>query len=547
MTKEYDAIIIGSGAAGGIVACVLAEKGKHVLLLERGAALSFADVGRDQLRNQRLSIYGHNAGPELEGNPRVFVDPDGRARIVKPHELDYHNNAACVGGGTRVYGAQAWRFSPDDFRMASKYGVPEGSSLADWPISYEDLEPFYDRAEWELGVAGDGESIQDQVLRRRGYPLPPVPPTPQTVALKLGAEKLGWVTSPVPLLINTVPYGGRDACIACKYCVGFACPTDAKSGTHNTMIPRAVATGHCQLVTGAVAERIEVDARGKVNGISYFLQTNGQRRKQLARARVVIVSAGAIESARLLLNSNSMHHSGGLGNEHDQVGRNLQGHLYPRAYGLLAERIFNGVGPGVTVATTEFNHDNDGVVGGGMLADDFIKPPIDFWYDSLPPDLPRWGLANKRFMRDNYSRVLHVRGPVQDIPSPDGRVTVDQSLRDQWGIPVARLSGTTHPATITAAEFMRERGVEWLRASGCDKTWSSRPDLMLSGRQHQAGTCRMGRDPRVSVTDECGRVHQHDNLFVVDGSLHVTNGGFNPVLTIMALAFRSAEHIAGTL
>ena len=547
MTKEYDAIIIGSGAAGGIVACVLAEKGKHVLLLERGAALSFADVGRDQLRNQRLSIYGHNAGPELEGNPRVFVDPDGRARIVKPHELDYHNNAACVGGGTRVYGAQAWRFSPDDFRMASKYGVPEGSSLADWPISYEDLEPFYDRAEWELGVAGDGESIQDQVLRRRGYPLPPVPPTPQTVALKHGAEKLGWVTSPVPLLINTVPYGGRDACIACKYCVGFACPTDAKSGTHNTMIPRAVATGHCQLVTGAVAERIEVDARGKVNGISYFLQTNGQRRKQLARARVVIVSAGAIESARLLLNSNSMHHSGGLGNEHDQVGRNLQGHLYPRAYGLLAERIFNGVGPGVTVATTEFNHDNDGVVGGGMLADDFIKPPIDFWYDSLPPDLPRWGLANKRFMRDNYSRVLHVRGPVQDIPSPDGRVTVDQSVRDQWGIPVARLSGTTHPATITAAEFMRERGVEWLRASGCDKTWSSRPDLMLSGRQHQAGTCRMGRDPRVSVTDECGRVHQHDNLFVVDGSLHVTNGGFNPVLTIMALAFRSAEHIAGTL
>jgi len=547
MTKEYDAIIIGSGAAGGIVACVLAEKGKHVLLLERGAALSFADVGRDQLRNQRLSIYGHNAGPELEGNPRVFVDPDGRARIVKPHELDYHNNAACVGGGTRVYGAQAWRFSPDDFRMASKYGVPEGSSLADWPISYEDLEPFYDRAEWELGVAGDGESIQDQVLRRRGYPLPPVPPTPQTVALKHGAEKLGWVTSPVPLLINTLPYGGRDACIACKYCVGFACPTDAKSGTHNTMIPRAVATGHCELVTGAVAERIEVDARGKVNGISYFLQTNGQRRKQLARARVVIVSAGAIESARLLLNSNSMHHSGGLGNEHDQVGRNLQGHLYPRAYGLLAERIFNGVGPGVTVATTEFNHDNDGVVGGGMLADDFIKPPIDFWYDSLPPDLPRWGLANKRFMRDNYSRVLHVRGPVQDIPSPDGRVTVDQSVRDQWGIPVARLSGTTHPATITAAEFMRERGVEWLRASGCDKTWSSRPDLMLSGRQHQAGTCRMGRDPRVSVTDECGRVHQHDNLFVVDGSLHVTNGGFNPVLTIMALAFRSAEHIAGTL
>jgi choline dehydrogenase-like flavoprotein len=542
--NHYDVIIIGSGAAGGIVAGVLAEAGKHVLLLERGPALTFADVGRDQLRNQRLSVYGHNAGPPLEGNPRVFVNPEGHARIVRPHELDYHNNAACVGGGTRVYGAQAWRFCPKDFRMASEYGVPDGSSLADWPISYEDLEPFYDRAEWELGVAGDGQAIQHLTPRRRGYPLPPVSSGPQTVALKRGAQKLGWATSPVPLLINTEPYGGRPACISCKYCVGFACPTDAKNGTHNTMIPRALATGHCELITGAIAEHIETDMRGKVNGVSYFVKINGSAQQHSARADVVVVSAGAVESARVLLNSNSMHHPRGLGNQHDQVGRNLQGHLYPRAYGLMNDRMFTGVGPGVTVATTQFNHGNEGVIGGGMLAYDFIKPPIDFWYDSLPPDLPRWGVENKRFMRDNYTRVLHVRGPVQDIPSPEGRVSVDPAVRDSCGIPVARLSGTTHPETVTTAEFMRERGVEWLRESGCDRIWSTRPDLILSGRQHQAGTCRMGRDPKLSVTDEWGRVHNHDNLFVVDGSLHVTNGGFNPVLTIMALAFRSAEYIA---
>jgi choline dehydrogenase-like flavoprotein len=150
-------------------------------------------------------------------------------------------------------------------------------------------------------------------------------------------------------------------------------------------------------------------------------------------------------------------------------------------------------------------------------------------------------------MRDNFTRVLHVRGPVQDIPNPEGRVTVDQSVRDRWGIPVARLSGSTHPATVQAAEFMRERGEEWLRASGCESVWSFRPGLVLSGGQHQAGTCRMGNDPQSSVTDKWGRVHNHDNLFVVDGSLHVTNGGFNPVLTIMALAFRSALHIAETV
>ena len=542
--NEYDAIVIGSGAAGGIVACVLAEAGKHVLLLERGPQLSFAEVGRDHLRNQRLAIYGHNAGPELVGNPRVFVDPLGQSRIVKPYEPDYHNNAACVGGGTRVYGAQAWRFHPDDFRMASKYGVPEGSSLADWPIAYETLEPFYERAEWELGAAGDGNSIQHQIPRSRNYPLPPVPPGPQTVALQNAARQLGWVTSPVPLLINTEPYAGRSSCIGCKYCVGFACPTDAKSGSQNTVIPRALATGNCVLKTSTIVESIETDARGNVTGVSYLVDSSGATRRIKARARIVIVSTGAIESARLLLNSRSSIHPVGLGNEYDQVGRNLQGHLYPRAYGLASDKVFNGIGPGVTIATTQFNHDNPEIIGGGMLADDFIKPPIDFWYDSLPPDLPRWGIENKRFMRENYTRVMHVRGPVQDIPNPEGRVTIDDSVRDKWGIPVARLSGTTHPATVAAAEFMRQRGEQWLRASGCEKVWSTQPGLILSGRQHQAGTCRMGTEPASSVTDNWGRVHGHDNLFVVDGSLHVTNGGFNPVLTIMALAFRSAEYIA---
>lgn len=542
--NEYDAIVIGSGAAGGIVACVLAEAGKHVLLLERGPQLSFAEVGRDHLRNQRLAIYGHNAGPELIGNPRVFVDPFGQSRIVKPHELDYHNNAACVGGGTRVYGAQAWRFHPDDFRMASKYGVPKGSSLADWPFPYETLEPFYERAEWELGAAGDGNSIQHQIPRSRNYPLPPVPPGPQTVALQNAARQLGWVTSPVPLLINTEPYAGRASCIGCKYCVGFACPTDAKTGSQNTVIPRALATGNCELKSSTIVESIETDARGNVTGVSYLVDSSGVTRRENARAKIVIVSAGAIESARLLLNSRSSFHPAGLGNEYDQVGRNLQGHLYPRAYGLASDKVFNGIGPGVTIATTQFNHDNPEIIGGGMLADDFIKPPIDFWYDSLPPDLPRWGIENKRFMRENYTRVLHVRGPVQDIPNPEGRVTVDDTVRDKWGIPVARLSGTTHPATVAAAEFMRERGEQWLRASGCEKVWSTQPGLILSGRQHQAGTCRMGSDPASSVTNEWGRVHGHDNLFVVDGSLHVTNGGFNPVLTIMALAFRSADYLA---
>jgi choline dehydrogenase-like flavoprotein len=179
-----------------------------------------------------------------------------------------------------------------------------------------------------------------------------------------------------------------------------------------------------------------------------------------------------------------------------------------------------------------------------MLANEFIKLPMIYARWSWPEDVPRWGRAAKRFMRDTYTRHAHVVGPVQEIPSPQGRVTLDPNVRDAWNIPVVRTSGTTHPQTVRTAVFMRERAADWLRASGAQRVWSGGIGLSLSGGQHQAGTCRMGNDPTTSVTDPFGQVWGAENVFVVDASLHVTNGGFNPVLTILALAFRSAEHIA---
>src|SRR5258706_8286478 len=152
---HYDVVIVGAGAGGGVAAGVLAEAGKRVLLVERGGHLSFSADHHDHLRHQRFSRYGHNAGPTLNDNPRVAVDAEGRARIIQPHEDGYQNNAAVVGGGTRVFGAQAWRFLEQDFQMASLYGIPAGSSLAGWAISYVDLESYYERAEWEIGVGVD--------------------------------------------------------------------------------------------------------------------------------------------------------------------------------------------------------------------------------------------------------------------------------------------------------------------------------------------------------------------------------------------------------
>jgi choline dehydrogenase-like flavoprotein len=542
-TGEFDVVIVGAGVGGGIVAGKLAEAGMRVLLIERGRQFAkLADVPHDHLRNHRVSLYGNNTDPTLDGVPRVWIDKQGTRHVRRPHEPGYQNNAMTVGGGSLVYGMQAWRFLPDDFRMASRYGVPEGSSLADWPITYEDLAPYYEQAEWEIGVAGDAAGHKEKGERGRPYPLPPVRDNPTRLTLQKGAARLGLHCGPVPLAMNTVPRDGRGACVECGECVGFSCPTNAKAGSFNTLLPRAFATGLCTLVTEAQAEKVQTDAAGRVTGVSYFTEENGVIQRHEARARVVVLAAGAVESARLLLLSANDHEPCGLGNNSDQVGRHLQGHDYPTAYGIFPEPI-PVYGPGPSISTCDYNHGNEGIVGGSMLANEFEVLPIIYWRGQLPPGTPRWGLENKRFVRRNYSRTQAVTGPVQEIPSPDGRVTLDPEVKDRFGLPVPRFSGTQHPETVRTSEFMRHKSEEWLRASGAEHVWSYPPENRLSGGQHQAGTCRMGNDPQTSVTDALARVHGHDNLYIADASLHVTNGGFNPVLTVMALAFRVADTI----
>jgi choline dehydrogenase-like flavoprotein len=541
---DYDVIIVGAGAGGGVAAGVLAEAGKSVLLLERGLSRDYANSGhRDHLRNHRLSLYGHNTGPDLEGNPRVLVDQAGE-HVLKPHEGGYQNLAAAVGSGTLVYGAQAWRLHRDDFRMASRYGVPEGSSLVDWPISYDELAPFYERAEWEIGVAGEGARHLHEGSRSRDYPMPPLPDSPATAVLGRGAEALGISTTRPPLAINSVARDGRAACIGCGTCVGFPCPSDGKNGTQNTMVTRALATGRCTLVTGAMVLEVETDGGVRVTGVR-FADVIGNVHS--VRAKAVVLAGGAIETARLLLNSRSAREPDGLGNNRDLVGRNLQGHVYATAYGLFDEIVHGSHGPGVSIATTAFNHGNPGIVGGGMLADDFVQPPVIFFKNVLPPELRRWGHEAKDFMREHFHNVLRVAGPVHEIPNADARVSVAGDVRDRWGLPVAKLSGRVHGETVRTAGFMHERAKDWLMASGAKRTWGVAPNPGLSGGQHQAGTCRMGTDPAHSVTDTRGRVWGHDNLFIADGSVHPTNGGFNPVLTIMAMAFRTAGFVAETI
>lgn len=515
---HYDVVVVGSGAGGGVAAWVLTECGASVLIVERGGWLDRDAPGIDHLRNHRLSAYGDGTSPD--GHVRAIIEEDGTEAAVPAHDPRAHNNAFTVGGGTRVFGAQAWRFHPDDFRMATTYGIPEGSALADWPITYDDLEPYYDKIEWELGVAGEPTGIHP---RKREYPMAPWPLSVEGQRLATAARQLGWSTTQVPLLINTERRDGRAACVRCGLCVGFPCPVDAKNGSDTTVLPRATAAG-AHLLTDAQVVRISDDGEVDlvVGGVAKTI-----------RAGLVALAGGAIETARLLQLSR-------LGN--DWVGDCLQGHTYAGAFGRFDDIVVDGLGPGPSIASLQFLHDNDGIVGGGLLANDFVRIPALHYVWALPPDTPHEGEEARRAVRESYRRTAHVMGPLQEVPTRQARVRLATSVTDSLGLPVARLEGLQHPNDLRGTAFLADRVEVWLQAAGAERTWPFRlRERILSGGQHQAGTARMSDTPERGATDTNGRVWGTDRVYVVDGSVHVTNGGVNPVLTIMATAWRTAE------
>ncbi|NUQ12921.1 MAG: GMC family oxidoreductase [Gemmatimonadaceae bacterium] len=525
-----DFVVVGSGVAGGSVARELTRLGHTVVLLEQGQFLTRGDFTHDELDVFFNNKYA-NTPPSHVQTYRTSPDEKAEPR----HYLLY---AATVGGSSMHYAANYWRFRPGDFDEFSRHGNVPGAAMADWPITYDDLEPYYTAVEWAIGVSGQGGADPRDGRRSRPFPLPPLDVTGPGVLLEVAAKKMGWRAIPAPMAIASRPYKGREGCHNCGFCWWFPCEWGAKSGTNFTMVPEAIASGRCELRTGCKAARVETDDRGRVTGVVYF---DADRREQRQRSRAVFLCANGAETPRLLLMSATSRFPNGLANSSGMVGKHLMFNGNTGGGGEFEHAVNGHKGAPVTrIVLDPYDLHDRGLYGGGGFDFRYPFPPI-LSALNMPPDTPQWGAGYKATIRRVHTRAVACFGHTTSLPVPTNAVDLDPEAKDSWGLPALRVTFREHESDMRLYQHMHERGLELLAAAGAVRTWGTPPPEDPGLGVHLLGTCRMGRDPGSSVVDPSHRAHDVPNLFLVDGSSFVTSGRGQPTLTIQALAFRAAD------
>ena len=529
---EVDFVIVGSGAAGGVVAKELSAAGFRVVVLEQGPWRDEREFPHDEIK-----VFDQNFfTTDYKKSPTTFrKTPSDKARVQPA--LVY---GRLVGGTSVHFSANFWRFREIDFKEASARGTLEGTGFADWPISYQDLEPYYTKVDWEIGVAGAPGPFDPP--RSRPYPMPPHPPKSTGVLLERGAKKLGWTAFPAPIAITSQVYDGRSGCVQCGFCLGFGCEVRAKSSSLVTVIPKAIKTGRCEVRPNSYVRKIEISPRRRVTGVKYF---DANKREIFQRAKAVVVCANGAETPRLLLNSASSAFPNGLANSSGMVGTHLMFNGYGVSVGQFEHEI-NGYKGLVASRIVWDLYELDpklGLIGGGGFdfRNDFGL--LRFATDGLPPDTPKWGKEYKRALAQQFNRTLLSAGHCTSLPIPTNSISLDPDVKDAWGVPAIRITYQDHPQDIKVGKYFAERGEELLQAAGALRTWQQPVESQEFGF-HLLGTCRMGDDPKASVVDKYHRTHDVKNLFIVDGSSFVTGGRGQPTMTIQALAFRAGEHIS---
>lgn len=538
LDQAVDFVIIGSGSAGGILAKELSTAGFDVVVLEQGPFRTAADFTHDELSVMfRHELLG--GGPEVHGH--TFRDDESKVAEVPQQRpvLDYVQG---VGGSSVHFTGNFWRFHAVDFKERSLLGSLSGTNFADWPITYDELEPYYTRVDWEIGVSGAPGPFDPP--RSKPFPMPPIPVKSSGVLLERGAKKLGLHAQPAPLAILSQPLNGRAPCINCGYCMSFGCEVGAKSSTLAAMIPLAQMSGHCEIRAECAVFRLETGANGRISEVLYY---DPEGREQTQKARAVVLAANGAETPRLLLNSASARHPDGLANSSGFVGRNLMFNGHSLANGVFEHQLNDFKGVQVTRIIHDF-YDSDparGYYGGGGIDARplFSATPILYALAGAPPDGPSWGADYKNALAHNFTRQMSVLGSTTSLALDRNNITIDPTHKDRWGRPSIRLTYLDHEDDLATCSFLLDRSMELLDAAGAKKSWAF-PINASTGGAHLLGTCRMGDDPATSVVDRYHRSHDIPNLFICDGSSFVTSGRGQPTMTIMALAFRAAEHIA---
>jgi choline dehydrogenase-like flavoprotein len=550
--KTYDVCVVGSGAGGGMAAKVLTEGGLSVAMLEAGPPLHPEKDFKMFTWPYQLPHRGAGVGGFASKNFSEFLAPNGSWII----EGEPYTSAAgsdfqwfrsrIVGGRTNHWGRIALRFSPVDFKSFTRDGL--GS---DWPITYEDLAPYYDKVESYIGVFGTKENVPSAP---DGVFLPPPKPRCTELIVKKACDKLNIICIPARLAILTRSVNGRLPCHYCGQC-GRGCITASNFSSSQVLLPPALATGKLDLITGAMAREVLVGKDGKVQGVSYI--DKATRTEKRITSRAVVLAASACESARLLLNSTSSSFPDGLANSSGTVGRYLTDSVGSDGVGYFSqlEKMprHNHDGTGgmhLYIPWWKFDRKNDFPRGYHIELGGGLHMPNVGMFDILCRREEGYGASLKKRARETYGTTIHFAGRGEMVPNPDTYCEIDPDVVDEWGIPVLRFHFKWSEYELRQARDMQDTfraivetaGGEYLTRTAIDGQY---PFGIHEGGKiiHEVGTARMGADPKTSVLNGFCQAHDVKNLFVTDGAPLVTNPDKNPTLTILALSWRASEYL----
>jgi len=521
-SDPVDVLIIGAGASGAAVAWSLAETKMHIVCLEQGDWMNPSEYPstRPDWESQQFGAW--HIDPNVRGRDTDYpVNNDASPITV--------TNFNGVGGSTVLYGAHFPRLHPSDFRVRTLDGVAD-----DWPISYDDLEPWFALNDRMMGVSG---LAGDPMYPPKQPPLPHIPLGLVGETVARGYNALGWHWWPSDSAIVSRPYQGRDRCLNLGPCLS-GCAQGGKSSTDITYWPEAIRAG-VELRTRCRVREITVDDAGMADGVIYY---DADGNEQCQKAEVVVLACNGVGTPRILLNSKSDRFPDGLANSSGQVGRNLMFHPIGFAQGVFADRLDSHRGPSACCILSKEFYETDtsrGFVRGYNMQVTRGQGPVVTAIGGHASGRIPWGPGHHQAFSRYFDHVASIGILAEDLPESHNTVTLDPELRDGHGIPAPKITYRLSDNSRRILQHGLDRAEEVLRAAGAIEV--NRTDLLQVSGWHLMGTARMGNDPRTSVVNHWGRSHDVRNLFIVDGSVFVTSGAVNPTSTIQAIALYVAD------